>query len=211
MPETSKLGLFVVTSLVVLAIPGPAVLYIVSRGMAQGRTAGMVSVLGISAGNLVQASGAALGLSALLLSSPTAFNVVRYLGAAYLVYLGLRSMVGEVVGHEGKRFELRTSARIFTQGLVVQLLSPGAVLFFVAFLPQFVDVSKGTVAVQIVFLGLVFVLLGILVGGVWAVAAGGARAWIAGDPRLVRTQRYVIGSVLIMLGIAAALSGNVGR
>src|SRR5262249_28389773 len=107
MPEPSKLGLFVVTSPLVLAMPGPAVLYIVSRGVAQGRTAGMVSVLGISAGNLVQVSAAALGLSALLLSSPLAFNVVRYLGAAYLVFLGLRSMVAETAGHKGNAFELR--------------------------------------------------------------------------------------------------------
>ncbi len=211
MPETSRFGLFVVTSLVVLVMPGPGVLYIVSRGVEQGRTAGIVSALGISAGSLVQVSGAALGLSALLLSSPIAFNVVKYLGAGYLIYLGLRNMAGRVARNEREEFVLRTSIRIFTEGLGVQLLNPGSVLFFFAFLPQFVDVAKGAVAVQMVLLGLVFVLLAILTGGLWAVAAGTARAWITSDLRLVRAQRYVIGSVFILLGMAAALSGNVGR
>jgi threonine/homoserine/homoserine lactone efflux protein len=211
MPETSRFGLFVVTSLVVLVMPGPAVLYIVSRGVDQGRMAGIVSALGVSAGSLVQVGGAALGLSALLLSSPIAFNVVKYLGAGYLMYLGLRNLVGGVAENEREELKLKTSIRNFTQGLVVQLLSPSSILFFFAFLPQFVSVSRGAVAVQIVFLGLVFVFLAILTGGLWGVAAGTARAWITSDRRLVRAQRYVTGTVFIVLGMAAALSGNAGR
>jgi threonine/homoserine/homoserine lactone efflux protein len=207
-PDGTTFALFVAAALTLLLIPGPAVLYIVAQSIDRGRAAGLVSTLGIATGSLVHVTAAALGLSSLLVSSARAFDVVKYAGAAYLIYLGARRLLTREtpasVAARGERI-LRAT---YAQGVVVNVLNPKTALFFFAFLPQFVDVSEGAVAFQIALLGLVFVALGILSDGLWAVAAGTAAGWLRGNLRFLRTQRYVSGTTLFGLGVATALSGS---
>jgi threonine/homoserine/homoserine lactone efflux protein len=207
-PEPSLLGLFVVAALVLLLTPGPAVLYIVTRSVEQGRLAGLVSALGVHAGTLVHVLAAALGVSALLVSSALAFDIVKYLGALYLIYIGVRKLMGWDPPARGEALPRPSLRRLFGQGVVVNVLNPKTALFFLAFLPQFVDVSKGAVGLQILILGLVFVALGVVSDGLYAVAAGTAGAWLKREGRMLRAERYVSGSVFIGLGVTAALAGN---
>jgi threonine/homoserine/homoserine lactone efflux protein len=205
-PDASMLGLFVVAALVLLLTPGPAVLYIVTRSVEQGRLAGLVSALGVHVGTLVHA--AALGVSAILVSSALAFDIVKYLGALYLVYIGIRKLTGRDQAARGEALAPRSLRRLFGQGVVVNVLNPKTALFFLAFLPQFVDVSKGAVGFQLLVLGLIFVALGVVSDGLYAVAAGTAGGWIKREGRLLRAERYVSGSVFIGLGVTAALAGD---
>jgi threonine/homoserine/homoserine lactone efflux protein len=164
MPSPEVFAAFAAASLALLIVPGPSVLYIVTRSMDQGRAAGLVSVLGIHTGSIVHVAAAALGLSAILASSALAFGIVKYAGAAYLVWLGIRAIRGR--GEErtdGPRRE-HSLARIYGQGVVVNVLNPKTALFFLAFLPQFVDVSKGSVPLQAVILGATFIVLGVHLG-----------------------------------------------
>src|SRR4030067_954680 len=146
--ELSRLYLFVVAALALLLIPGPAVLYIVARSVNQGRPAGLASVLGIETASLLHTGAAALGLSAILLSSALAFDIVKYLGAAYLVYLGIRKLFAREEDQNSQVTKPEKLLRIYSQGLVVNLLNPKTALFFFAFLPQFVDTSRGNVTFQ---------------------------------------------------------------
>jgi threonine/homoserine/homoserine lactone efflux protein len=207
-PEASVLAVFVVAAVVLLLTPGPAVLYIVTRSVEQGRLAGLVSALGVHVGTLVHVAAAALGVSALLVSSAVAFDVVKYLGALYLIYLGVRKLLGRDEPARGRAPAPRSLRRLFGQGVIVNVLNPKTALFFLAFLPQFVDVSKGAVAVQILALGLIFVALGVVSDGLYAVAAGTAGAWLKRDGRLLRAERYVSGGVFVGLGLTAALAGS---
>lgn len=207
MLDIPRLGLFVGAALALLLTPGPAVLYIVTRSVEQGRAAGLVSVLGICAGTLVHVVAATLGLSALLVSSAFAFAVVRYAGAAYLVFLGIQALVrpappATVVV---RKTRLR---RVFTQGVIVNVFNPHTAVFFFAFLPQFVNASSGRVPLQMLLLGLLFVGLSATTDSGWAMAAGTAGDWIKQHPRFVDGQRYVTGGALIGLGAVAAFSGS---
>lgn len=207
MPDGQTATVFVIAALVLLVTPGPAVLYIVTRSIDQGRTAGIVSVLGVQVGTLLHVVAAALGVSALLASSALAFTIVKYLGAAYLLYLGARKLLGHDQFHGLQVSGPRGLGRHFSQGVVVNLLNPKTALFFFAFLPQFVDPSKGAVRAQILFLGAIFVALGTCTDGLYAVLAGTMGHWLRGNMRFVRAQRYVAGSIYIGLGVTAALSG----
>jgi threonine/homoserine/homoserine lactone efflux protein len=206
--DSASFALFLATTAVILLTPGPAVLYIVARSLEQGRLAGIVSVLGIACGTLFHIAAAAVGLSALLVSSAAAFSVIKLLGAAYLVVLGVRTLRSAGQSLDEPSVARRPLSRIFLDGVVVNVLNPKTALFFFAFLPQFVSPARGPVAPQVVFLGVLFTLLGVLSDGTWAIAAGSAGDWLRGRPRLLRRQRYVSGAVLIGLGLATAVSGN---
>jgi threonine/homoserine/homoserine lactone efflux protein len=209
MPSPSILTLYAATAVIVLLIPGPAVLYIVSQSVRQGRRAGIASVLGIHAGTLVQVVVAVLGGSYLLLSSALTFSVVKYLGAAYLVYLGVRKLLGRDEAPEMQTDARPSSAaRLFYQGMLVNVLNPKLALFFFAFLPQFVDSSRGAVPLQVATFGIVFVLIGLCTDGSYALVAGSVGPWLRGHVRLVRGERYVVGTTFIGLGVAAALTGS---
>jgi threonine/homoserine/homoserine lactone efflux protein len=195
-----------------LLIPGPAVLYIVTRSVDQGRAAGLASVCGVHVGTLLHVAAAALGLSALLVSSATAYDTVRWLGAAYLVWLGVRRLLARdedvaaaAAGPDARRPGL---GRIFAQGVVVNVLNPKTALFFFAFLPQFVDTSRGSVPFQVVVLGAAFVLLGLLSDGAYALLASTGAGWLRRRPRVARASRLVSGGVLISLGVTTALAGS---
>ncbi len=208
MPDPTMLGIFVVASVVLLLTPGPAVLYIVARSVEQGRAAGLVSVLGIHLGTSVHIAAAALGLSALLMSSALAFEIVKYLGAAYLVWLGVRTLLSREAPADCDLPPPRRLRRIFRDGFVVNLLNPKTALFFLAFLPQFVDPALGAVHWQILALGLVFMGLGMLSDGMFALLAGSAGDWLRRNRRFLRFQRWFAGSAFIGLGVTAALAGR---
>jgi threonine/homoserine/homoserine lactone efflux protein len=203
-PSVSTYALFVVAALTLLAIPGPAVLYIVGQSIDGGRRAGIVSVLGITTGTLVHIAAAAVGLSALVMSSALAFNVVRYAGAAYLIVIGLRRLLGRGVEQASAERPERSLRRAYTRGVVVNVLNPKTALFFLAFLPQFVNVSRGSVALQIVLLGLTFAMLGLLSDGTYAVVAGTIADRLRDSRRFLAAQRWISGTVFVGLGAAAA-------
>jgi threonine/homoserine/homoserine lactone efflux protein len=197
-----------VAALALLVIPGPAVLYVVARSIHQGRRAGLASVVGIHVGTLVHIAAATAGLSALILSSAVAFTVVKVAGAVYLVGLGLWTLFSRSADTELALGGERNLRRAFAQGIVVNVLNPKTALFFLAFLPQFVDRNAAHPALQIAFLGLLFAALGLVTDSLWALAAGTAGGVLRRSRRFVRSQRYVTGSVYVGLGIATALAGS---
>jgi threonine/homoserine/homoserine lactone efflux protein len=206
-PDATSIGVFAVAAILLLLTPGPAVLYIVARSVEQGRIAGLASVCGITTGTLVHVLAAALGLSALLASSVLAFAVVKYAGAGYLIYIGVRRILSRT---RAATLELprRSLGRLYRDGFVVNLLNPKTALFFFAFLPQFVDPSRGAVAFQIALLGLLFTLMGLTSDGLYALVAGTAGRWVKRKGHYLRWERYVTGGVFIGLGVTAALAGN---
>jgi len=208
LPNHSSLLLFFSAALVLLAIPGPAVFYIVGRSIGQGRSAGLVCALGIGAGTLVHVAAAAVGLSALLMSSALAFNFVKYLGAAYLIYLGIQKLRTQESFQPTEEAAHSSLSRVFGQGIIVNVLNPKTALFFFAFLPQFVDPARGNVALQILFLGTLFAVMGVTSDSLWALFAGTVAQRLKRSARGMHTLRYVSGGMLISLGVATALAGS---
>jgi len=208
MPDWSSLGLFIAAAAVLVVIPGPNTLYIIARSVQQGRLAGIISSLGVQVGTLVHVAAAALGLSALLLSSAVAFNAVKYLGAAYLLYLGIKTLLTREkvvkVGEAGNR----SLSGAFGQGVVVNVLNPKSALFFFAFLPQFVDPQRGSTALQIFLLGGIMMLLGAASDSIYAILAGSLGNSMRQNLKFLRFQRYFAGTVYIALGAATALTGS---
>jgi threonine/homoserine/homoserine lactone efflux protein len=204
MPTPETLALFAVAALALIVVPGPAVLYIVAQSVDRGRVAGLVSALGVAVGGLAHVTAAAVGLSALLVSSATAFTVVKLAGAAYLIGLGLVTLFRRTKREDVEVPPERRLRRIFAQGIVVNVLNPKTALFFLAFLPQFVDPDRGTVALQFVVLGLTFVLLAVLSDALWALAAGTASERLRASRRFLAVRRYVSGSVFVGLGALTA-------
>jgi threonine/homoserine/homoserine lactone efflux protein len=209
MPDPSRLVLFVGAALLLLVVPGPSVLYIVTQSVSHGRRAGMASVAGITTGTLVHIAAATIGLSALLASSALAFDVVKYLGAAYLIVVGIRRLAGLEQTAREEAPHPRSLGRLYRQGIVVNVLNPKTALFFLAFLPQFVDSTRGAAWSQILLLGLLFAFLGFLSDGVWALVAGTLGERLRNSPRFPLVQRYVSGSVFVGLGAVAAFSAPV--
>lgn len=204
MPELSTLLLFAAVSATLVAVPGPAVVYIVTRGVAQGRSAGVVSALGIEAGALVHVAAAVCGLSALVASSATAFAVVKYAGAAYLVFLGAQRLRarGDVAVAD---LPPASNGRLFRQGIVIQVLNPKVAVFFVAFLPQFVDPAHA-VALQVGLLGALFVAVALVIDCAWGMAAGSVGERLRGSAPVRNWLDRLSGATFIGLGAAAALS-----
>lgn len=202
MPGPSTLALFAVAALALAVVPGPAVLYIVARSVDQGRLAGLVSAVGISMGSLVHVVAATIGLSSLLASSATAFTIVKYAGAAYLIFLGIRRlMTREQLEDEVARVP-RPRRRLFVDGVVVNVLNPKTALFFVAFLPQFVDPEAGVATLQILVLGLLFALIALCSDSVWALAAGTLGSWLRRSRWYLGVKRWVTGTVFVGLGLS---------
>jgi threonine/homoserine/homoserine lactone efflux protein len=208
-PNATSIGVFAVAAMVLLLTPGPAVLYIVSRSVEQGHIAGLASVCGITTGTLVHVLAAALGLSALLASSALAFAVVKYAGAGYLIYIGVRQILSRMDTVATKpELPRRSLGRLYRDGFVVNLLNPKTALFFLAFLPQFIEPSRGAVAFQIAFLGLLFTLMGLMSDGLYALVAGTVGRWVKRKGHSFHWGRYVTGGVFIGLGVTAAFAGN---
>ena len=208
-PGAANLGLFVSAALVLLLVPGPAVLYIFARSVEQGRLAGFVSILGIHTATLVHVAAAALGLSAILASSALAFSLIKYAGAAYLIWLGLKKIFSRIEARDvDVTLPAYGYARLFRDGFIVNLLNPKTALFFLAFLPQFVEVERGHVAMQVAFLGLLFTSLGTITDGCYALAAGTVGNWLKRSRGYLEVERYVSGVLFIGLGLTAAFAGS---
>jgi threonine/homoserine/homoserine lactone efflux protein len=202
-PDSTSLWLFCLAALALLAIPGPAVLYIVVQSAEKGRKVGLASVGGVHLGSLVHVAAATAGLSALIVASALAFNAVKYAGAAYLVYLGIRKFLERDVDVDVPVERRSALQRAFVRGAVVNILNPKTALFFLAFLPQFVDTDRGSVWSQVLVLGLTFILLGLLSDSLYALAAGTVGSLL----RRKRTAvRYVSGGVYVALGVIASLA-----
>ncbi len=213
MPEASTFILFVAAALALLLVPGPAVIYVVARSVEGGRLRGLVAVLGVELGTLLHVVFAAAGLSAIVASSAAAFSIVKWLGAAYLVWLGLRHILGRD-GGDGEAPPAEGGEGlfgVFSQSVLVQVLNPKVALFFLAFLPQFVDPSRGAAWTQVVVLGATLAALGLFTDGLYALLGGIAGEWIRKQSLgagLRRAGRYVTGGVYIALGAVAAVSGK---
>lgn len=207
-PEPSTLALFTLAALALLLVPGPAVLYIVTRSMDQGRAAGLASVAGIATGTLVHVVAAAAGLSALLVSSAAAYNVVRWAGAAYLIVLGVRRLLTREAAGEVQPVRAWSLRRTYGQGVIVNVLNPKTTLFVFALLPQFIDPDRGSVAVQALILGLTLVVLGMLSDGTYAMAASAVGDRLRRNARVRRALERASGAVYIGLGALALLGSR---
>ncbi len=205
MPSLSTYAVFLATGMALLAIPGPAVLYVVTRSIEMGRAGGLASVAGITTATVTHVALATAGLSSLILASTVAFDAVRYVGAAYLLLLGLRRLLGRGLEPAEESVVPRTRRRAYAQGVIVNLTNPKTIVFVFAFLPQFVDPHARHVWLQVLVLGLSFALLGCLSDSVWALAAGAVAVRLRGTARIARVQRWVGGGTLVGLGILAAV------
>ncbi|HEX4954198.1 MAG TPA: LysE family translocator [Thermoanaerobaculia bacterium] len=208
MIDLAQLGFFLGATLALLVVPGPAVLYIVSQSLALGRRAGVVATLGMAAGSLVHIVAMALGISALVAASPVAFAAVRYAGAAYLVYLAVHTLMAPAAEPRAAEATRAPLGQVFHRGFWVSLLNPKAILFFLAFLPQFVDPQRGSPALQVLVLGTLFQALAFTTDNLWVLAAGHFSRTTAASPRLARLQRYATAAVYLGLGLATALAGR---
>jgi threonine/homoserine/homoserine lactone efflux protein len=207
MVTLSQLVLVAGAAVVFALVPGPAVVFIVTRSVDQSRRAGVASGLGVACGNLALVIAAAFGLSALLATSEIAYDVVRFAGAAYLVYLGVRRLLDRSVPSEAGEAVPKPLSRLYGQGVVVGVLNPKAALFFFSFLPQFVNQGHGAVAAQLLVLGTLVVAITLVSDCCYAALAGGVAQSLLRKPKVVRRQQIVAGCVYIGLGVAAAVSG----
>lgn len=211
MPDLPTLGIFVAASLPLLLVPGPAVLYIVARGMDGGRSAGLISMLGVQVGAVVHIAFAAVGLSAILASSAVAFSVVKWLGVAYLIWLGISRLISRDEVETPANVERKRPVDFFWQGALVNVLNPKTALFFLAFLPQFIDPSQSAAWVQVLALGLTFVFLAMCTDSLYALISGTAGGWLKRryeSAGFRRGQRYLTGGIYLALGAFTAVSGS---
>jgi threonine/homoserine/homoserine lactone efflux protein len=186
-------------------IPGPAVLLVLARSVSGGRQVGIATGYGVAVGDLIHTVMATLGLSAILMTSALAFEIVKYAGVAYLVYLGIRSLLEKQENVELAKASKITAAQAFRQAIFAEVLNPKTALFFLAFLPQFISPSSGAVVPQFAVLGLTFVVMSAIFTSVLAVAAGSVSGWIGSHRQIGRWQGKVIGSIYLALGARLAL------
>src|ERR1700704_166636 len=203
MPEQSAFLTFLLAAFMLNIAPGPDMLYVIGRSVGQGRKAGIVSSLGVFVGCWVHILAAAFGIAALLRSSPMAFNLVRYAGAAYLIYLGIK-MVIQKTDLSSQQLKRESLASIFRQGAITNVLNPKVAIFFLAFLPQFIDARRGSVVLQILGLGLIFNVGGTLVNLAVAYAGGTLGELLRRNQHIARLQRRFTGVIFIGLGLRLA-------
>ena len=203
MPSIESLLAFGIASLALLVIPGPAVLYIINRSVADGRNVALAAVAGLEIGNFMHVIAATVGLSAVIATSAAAFSAVKWIGAGYLIYIGIRTLAtkAQAVNQLNDPMSRR---RAFTQGIVVNTFNPKVALFFLSFLPQFIDADRGSAALQSLVLGSTFVVLGCISDSLFAILASALRCTLLRGKSLPFVQRYVAGSVFIALGAIAS-------
>lgn len=205
MIETATLATYIVIVLGFVFIPGPATLLTVARATTSGTRVGIATGAGIAAGDIVHTVMAIIGISAIIATSALLFTAVKYAGAAYLVYLGLRALFEKASPDLSRGTVAITPGAAFRQAVVAEVLNPKTALFFLAFLPQFVDAANGSVALQLAVLGIVFVVLGLFSTVVFAVAAGRLGAFLRRHPAVLRWQSKVVGTVYCALGLRLAV------
>ena len=206
--DLTTIGLFASASILLAITPGPAMIYIATRSIAQGRSAGVVSVLGVHTGALIHTFAAALGLSALIAASAVAFSIVKYAGAGYLIYLGIQTFLSKSQMLEVKSTARAKLSQVFYQGLLVNLLNPKVILFFLAFLPQFVDPSQGNVKLQLLTLGILFIVFVLPIDMGVGLAGSQFGIWLRAKQGIQRATKWVTGSIYIALGLTTAMTGS---
>lgn len=199
---------FVVTSVVIIVIPGPSVLFVIGRSIALGRRAGVLSVVGNALGTVPAVVAVAFGVGAIVASSVVAFTIIKIAGAVYLVWLGIQAIRHRRARVDGVDRSPVSTFTLLRQGFVVGLTNPKTIAFFVAVLPQFVNPAAGAAWLQLLLLGLIFQTLALVCDSVWALAAGTARAWFARSPRRISTLSGAGGVMMIGLGGVLAVSGS---
>jgi threonine/homoserine/homoserine lactone efflux protein len=209
MVPLTNLLTFALAATLLIAVPGPSVLFVIGRTLALGRKGGLLSVLGNALGELLQIAAVALGVGVVLAQSVALFTIVKFAGAAYLVYLGIQA-----IRHRGGTTTTADPSRsastwrVLREGFVVGATNPKSIVFFVAVLPQFVDYSSGAIPLQLGTLGAVFLLIALVSDSAWALAAGTARHWFARSPKRISTLGTTGGAMMIALGGTLALTGN---
>ncbi|MEM6838969.1 MAG: LysE family translocator [Cyanobacteria bacterium P01_C01_bin.120] len=208
MTDPTSFSLFLAAVAIITVTPGPDTFYVLGRSLEQGRLAGMVSAVGIFVGNLGHTTAAAVGLSAVLMTSAIAFNIVKYVGAAYLIYLGLQAILSRDRPHALPTAPRASLLKIFGQAVLTNLLNPKAALFFLAFIPQFIDPAAGPMALQTLLLGSIVAASSSL----W-LAAIGALVATAGQnlrrsPRVATIQKWLTGSLFVGLGLRLAIADS---
>ena len=208
MPEVKALSIFITAAIIMLVTPGPAVLYIVARSIEQGRLAGLVSALGIALGGLGHVLFAALGLSVILVQSAAAFMIVKYLGAFYLVWLGIARLLKKEIPITSPEIKRKKLLKIFSQGFVVNLLNPKTAIFFMAFLPQFVNPAAGSVTLQVIYLGMIFIIMAVISDSLYALLAGTAKHLFTHDKTIRAVNKYIPAGIYLALGIGTLFIKN---
>ena len=208
MVPVSHLLTFAVAAALLIALPGPSVLFVIGRTLALGRRAGVLSVVGNASGMLIQTSLVALGVGAVVAQSIVVLTVIKFAGAAYLIYLGIQAIRHrDRVAAPVERAMPRSTLRLLGEGFIVGVTNPKSIVFFVAILPQFVDPSAGAIPWQLAELGLVFVLLALVMDSTWVVTASAARRWFARSPTRLSNLGVVGGVAMIGLGGTLAVTG----
>ena len=199
------IALFLVASALLTIAPGPDIVYVLTRGIAQGRKAGFAAALGFAVGCIFHTLLAALGIAALIRSSPLAFDLVRYAGAAYLAWIGIQAIRHASAFSLSALDDERALATIFRQSVIGNALNPKVTLFFLSFLPQFVDTAAGKVGWQMALLGAIFMIQTVVIFGMVAYFSGGIGAWVRRKPAIARRLNLFAGFTFIALGIRVAL------
>lgn len=197
--------LFLITCSILVVSPGPDTLYVLARSLGQGRRAGVISALGICCGFLVHITAAVIGLSAILMTSALAFAAVKFVGAGYLIYLGIRTLMDRAKGLDIPQLTTAAYHRLFRQGFMTNVLNPKVALFFLAFMPQFVDPARSTVTLQVIVYGLIDMAMCLVWLSAVAFIAGSARRWLVQQRSFWGVQRWLTGGVLVFLGIRLLL------
>ncbi|UII81061.1 LysE family translocator [Flagellimonas sp. CMM7] len=201
-PEYQNILYFITAATLLIVIPGPAVLYIMAKSIEQGYKAGMISVLGIGLGGLVHVIAAGIGISAILVTSTTAFSILKYIGALYLIFLGVKKLLEKNTSQNGTNFNKNKKlTKVFYEGIMVNALNPKTAIFFFAFLPQFVTTSKGEVGSQIVFLGLLFILIATVSDFLYVLMSVRFSQWLRSSPTFLRVNKYIMAFVYVLLGL----------
>ncbi len=210
MVSTGHLIAFIAAAFVIIVIPSPSVLFAVGRALALGRRPALLTVVGNALGSMVPLVGVAVGLGAILAASAVALTVVKLVGAAYLIYLGIQAFRDRtsLAAALGSRVEPMPTGRVLRQGFVVGMTNPKTIVFFAAVLPQFAEPAAGPLPVQLFALGAIFLAIAIVSDGIWALAAGTARDWFARSPRRLEVVGGTGGLMIVGVGATMALSGS---
>jgi threonine/homoserine/homoserine lactone efflux protein len=203
-PSLQTIALFSLASVALAVVPGPAVTYIVTQSVDKGRRAGLISAVGVSSGGFVHVVAATAGLSALVASSATAFTTVKLIGAAYLVVVGVRRILSRDDDFAAAGAEPAPLQKVYVQGVVVNILNPKTALFFLAFLPQFVDPARGSAWLQIAFLGCLFVVIALCSDAAYALLADALAGTLRRGGASAKVRRFATGGIFVALGLSAA-------
>jgi len=208
MPDGTTMLIVALASLALVVIPGPAVIYILTRSVSQGREAGLVSAIGVNLGSSVHVLAAVAGLTVLLANSAAAYMVVKWAGVAYLAWIGIRTLMKDDTDFAEPQMEQAALRKIFVQGVLVNMLNPKVAIFFLAFLPQFVDPNSSNATSQTLILGMTLVTIGLITDSLYALAGGSVGDALRRRPSFARTTRLVSGSIYIALAGIAAITGT---